>query len=166
MEQMIVNQLNSECKSCVFTGHRELGEDFTKQTEKALKEEIRRLLESGVTRFFCGMARGFDLLAAEKLLSLKKKYPAAELIACIPCENQEKYLSSADKSLYRKVLKKADETVVLSTFYYRGCMLARDRYMADKADCMIAYCKKDTGGTAYTVKYFKKKKPYAPIIYL
>lgn len=166
MEQIRLTQLNNECKSCVFTGHRDLGEAFTAETEKTLQAEIKRLLLSGVTDFYCGMAIGFDMLAAEKVLALKKEFPSAKLIACLPCENQEKYFSNADKKRYAHILKKADERVLLSSVYYRGCMLARDRYMADRADCMITYCKKQTGGTAYTVKYFKNKKPYAPIVYL
>ena len=62
--------------------------------------------------------------------------------------------------------KKADEKIYLAKDYYKGCMLTRDRFMADKADVMIAYCKKDTGGTAYTVRYFKKKYPLKEIIFL
>ena len=166
MEQMAFRQLNKECTSCVFTGHRELGEEFTSKTEKTLKAEIERLINLGVTHFYCGMAMGFDLLAAEKVLSWKKKYPSVKLIACLPCEEQEKYFSLKDKKRYAKILKNSDEVLLLSNVYYKGCMLARDRYMADRADCMIAYCRKQTGGTAYTVKYFQKKKPYAPIIYL
>ena len=38
--------------------------------------------------------------------------------------------------------------------------------MAERADGMIAYCKKDEGGAAYTVKIFKKLHPLSPIVFL
>lgn len=150
-------------KSCAFTGHRQLGEDFS---ARKLKKEIKKLMEEGVDIFYNGMAMGFDLLAAEQVLALKKKFPSVKLIACVPCYGQEKYFSDEDKKRYAKILKIADETVTLSDHYYNGCMQKRDRYMADRADVMIAYCKKEEGGAAYTVKYFSKKKGAENIIYV
>ena len=38
--------------------------------------------------------------------------------------------------------------------------------MADNADALIAYLEKDTGGTAYTVRYFQKTKPWGEIIFV
>ena len=147
---------NSEHKNCVFTGHRDLGEDFSKSY---LKKTIEALIKEGVENFYNGMAIGFDLIAAECVLSLRKKHPQVKLIACVPCYGQEKYFSETDKRRYVKILKKADETVTLADHYYQGCMQNRDKYMVDKADVMIAYCKKTTGGAAYTVKLFKKAYP-------
>ena len=140
-------------KACVFTGHRQLGEDFSKQK---LKKEIKRLILEGVEYFYNGMAMGFDLIAAECVLEYKKNFPNIKLIACIPCYNQERYFSEADKKRYVKILKNADEAVVLADKYYSGCMQRRDKYMAERAKYMIAYCKKKEGGAAYTVKCFQK----------
>ena len=150
-------------KTCAFTGHRFLQEDFSlKQLKKIIKEVILR----GVDTFYVGMAMGFDLYAAETVLSLRKKYKNIKLIACIPCYNQEKNFSIADKKRYVKILKKVDEQVFVSDTYYNGCMQKRDMYMADRADILIAYLKKDTGGTAFTVKYFQKKYPLKEKIFL
>ena len=60
----------------------------------------------------------------------------------------------------------ADEKIVLSETYYKGCMLVRDKYMAERADIMIAYCKKEKGGTAFTVNCFKKLHPLAEVIFI
>ena len=38
--------------------------------------------------------------------------------------------------------------------------------MADRADVLVAYLKQNTGGTAYTVKYFQKKKPLNRVIFV
>ena len=150
-------------KACAFTGHRQLGEDFS---ARKLKKEIKQLMEEGVENFYNGMAMGFDLIAAEQVLELKKKFSNVKLVACVPCYGQEKYFSDEDKKRYAKVLKKADEVVTLSDHYYNGCMQKRDRYMADRADVMIAYCKKDEGGAAYTVKYFSKIKGEGNVIFV
>ncbi len=150
-------------KACVFTGHRELGDDFS---PRKLKAAVKKVVEKGVEVFYDGMAMGFDLLAAETVLSLKKQNPQIKLIACIPCYGQEKNFSAKDKERYCKILKKADEKVLLSEHYFRGCMQVRDKYMAERADCMIAYCKKQTGGAAYTVKCFQKSNPDGEIVLL
>jgi uncharacterized phage-like protein YoqJ len=154
---------NTAVKSCVFTGHRTLEEDFS---PKKLKKEIKALIEQGVDVFYNGMAMGFDLLAAETVLSFKKKYPQIKLIACIPCYKQEKSFPERDKKRYVEILKKVDEKVLLAEEYYRGCMQVRDKYMAERADVMIAYCKKTTGGAAFTVKCFQKSCPNGKIIFL
>lgn len=150
-------------KTCAFTGHRTLGEDFS---ARKLKREIKKLILSGVDTFYNGMAMGFDLLAAEKTLELKKKYPHIRLILCIPCYEQEKNFSEKDKGRYATIYKKADEKTVLSDTYYRGCMQNRNRYMVDRADVLVAYCNKPDGGAAYTVKYFKKSKPEREIVFI
>ena len=154
---------NSAYKNCVFTGHRDLGEDFSKSL---LKKTIEGLIKEGVENFYNGMAMGFDLLAAECVLALRKKYPQVKLIACVPCYGQEKYFSDADKKRYVKILKKANETVILADHYYQGCMQNRDKYMVEHAEVMIAYCKKTTGGAAYTVKLFQKAYPDGVIYFV
>lgn len=162
-EQLQIEEILKEPKSCAFTGHRFLDKDFS---VNSLKKQVKRLIERGVETFYCGMAQGFDLIAAEVVLHYKKKYKNVQLHACIPCANQEKYYLAEDKKRYFHIIKKADEITVLSERYKKGCMLARDRFMADKADVLLAYCKKSTGGTAYTVNYFTDKYPLKEKVFL
>ena len=165
MKQLVLptEEKQNTIKTCVFTGHRELDKDFSL---RKLKKEIKNLIEKGVDTFLNGVAMGFDLLSAETVLSLKKKYPFIKLVACIPCYNQEKYYTETDKKRYINVLKSADETVYVSENYYKGCMLKRDKYMVERADVMITYLRKSVGGTAFTVNTFQKEKPFSEIIYL
>ena len=58
-------------KSCAFSGHRILDDNFD---IKVLDREIKQLIDGGTEIFYCGMARGFDLIAAECVLKYKKKY--------------------------------------------------------------------------------------------
>lgn len=155
--------LQHQIKTCAFTGHRNLSDDFS---VKELDKQIEEVIKKGVEIFYNGMAMGFDLLAAERVLAVKRKFPQIKLIACVPFYGQEKYFSETDKKRYDKILKKADEVMTLSEKYYKGCLHERNRYMAERGDILITYCKEETGGTAYTVKYFKKNFPEREIIFL
>lgn len=161
--QQLYIQQNEKPQSCAFTGHRHAYDTFPRT---ALKKQVQTMIKNGCTVFYCGMAQGFDLLAAKIVMKEKKRNPDVKLIACVPCREQEKYFPAAEKKMYRALIQKADECVCLAECYYRGCMQARDRYMADNAQAMIAYVRKETGGAAYTAGYFAKKYPYKPLILL
>ncbi len=163
MKQLRIKLEEKQIKSCAFTGHRKIDKDFS---PKRLWDSIEMLVKSGVTDFYNGMAQGFDLLAAEATLMLKKQYPQIRLIACIPCYHQEKSYIDTDKARYAAILQKADENILLSENYFRGCMLVRNQYMVDHADVLIAYHNQEKGGAAYTVKYCQKKYPDKEIIYV
>ena len=163
MKQLEIQVLQQNTKkACAFTGHRELGKDFS---PLLLKKKVENLItQENVDIFYVGMAMGFDLIAAETVLKLKKNY-AVKLIACIPFYGQEKYFSEKDKKRYFEILKNCDERITVSEKYLKGCLLKRNRYKVDNADFLIAYLKKDTGGTAYTVNYYLKNKNN-PVIYV
>ena len=119
---------------------------------------IETVIKKGVTIFYSGVARGFDLLAAEAILMYKGKYPQIRLIACVPHIGQEQWYTEEEKARYYSVLKRADEVVTLSKTYYNGCMQKRNRYMVDKADLLLAIWNGEKkGGTWDTVKYAQSK---------
>ena len=146
--------------ACALTGHRAVPDTFD---GNALYDKLEELIQGGCDTFFCGMAKGFDLLALGCLVDLKKKYNIY-IEACIPFAGQEKGYTERDRKRYRSMLEWCDRKTVLFEEYQSGCYHARDRYMVDCADTVLAYCVKDTGGTAYTVKYAKEKN--IPVIYL
>ena len=75
-------------KSVCFSGHRIV--PFAKQNEimRLLRNEITKSYNEGYRCFYCGMAIGFDLLAAKATLSLKTELPQIEIIAVLPCREQ------------------------------------------------------------------------------
>ncbi len=161
--QMQINTENSAKKVCVFTGHRQIEENFNSEL---FENTVNRFIQEGATTFLTGMAIGFDMFAAEYIVKLKEKDPTLKLCACIPCLNQEKYYSLVDKKRYVTILEKCDEKIILSQNYFQGCMHSRNDFMVEKADCMVAYLLQDNGGTAYTVKRFQKKKPNGEIAFI
>lgn len=139
-------------ESCAFAGHRVLKDlDYS-----LLDRVILNLVKSGCSRFYCGMAKGFDLAAAESLLSLKREY-SLELVACVPCERQSDSYSGGDRARYQRVLENCSEIIVLSGEYYPGCMHVRDRFMVDNSDVILSYLRRKYGGTYYTVRYAESK---------
>jgi uncharacterized phage-like protein YoqJ len=153
---------NKMIKSAAFTGHRELGEDFK---EIFLIKTIKECVKMGVCVFYCGMAKGFDLLAAELVLK-EKQFSPVKLIACVPYPTQAAAFGDEDRKRYETVLSQADETVVLCDKYSPQCFQKRNEYMADRADILISYCRKKQSGTGRTVAYFKKNKPDNPVFEL
>ena len=136
---------------CVFTGHRDLPENpaIREQLDKAIE---KLYTDAGVDTWLCGGAVGFDLLAGERVLSLRKRHPGLKLHMVLPCREQDRAYAPADKARYAALLEAADKVEWLSPKYSRGCMLARDRVMADRADCCVCYLIRSEGGTAYTVR--------------
>ncbi len=162
-KQLIMDAVKVKLKSCAFTGHRNLEEDFS---EKKLLKVVKALVKEGVETFYCGMAEGFDLYAAEAVLECKKKNPNIKLVACIPCARQSSGYQPMNKERYAAILPQADEKVQFTEGYFNGCMLLRNRYMIDHADIVVAYFKVPHGGTAYTVKYTTINYPLKEIIFL
>lgn len=138
-------------KICIFTGHRELPA-ITGPLYDALLRHITALYDDGCTDFVSGGAMGFDLLAAEAVLALRPLYPDMRLVMILPCLGQERAYSAADKERYRALLDQADMVRYTAHQYYRGCMLTRDRVMAEAAHHCICWLTRSTGGTAYTVR--------------
>ena len=136
---------------CIFTGHRELPGD-TAPLYDALLRHITALYDGGCTDFVSGGAMGFDLLAAEAVLELRPALPGLRLLMILPCYGPDRAYSPADKARYRALLEQADLVRYTAHEYYRGCMLTRDRVMAQAAHYCICYLTRSTGGTAYTVR--------------
>lgn len=143
--------------SCFFTGHRDIPQSRLDNIKLQVEGIIKTLYRDGYRIFICGGAVGFDQLCAETVLRLKPELEGIKLRLILPCLDQDKYFTPAQKEAYRKARAAADKIEVLHASYTRGCMLERNRAMADESSMCVAYCTKETGGTAYTVKYALKK---------
>lgn len=140
-------------KKCAFSGHRILESSFD---YNLLDKVIYNLILNGTRTFYCGMATGFDLAAAESVLQYKDGY-GVELLACIPCENQADGYSMSNKRRYEDILRRCSGSVVFAPSYFEGCMHLRDRYLVDNCDVLVCYLRRKSGGTFYTVHYAKQK---------
>lgn len=146
-------------KSIAFTGHRIIPLVRQEEVRVQLTVAVAFAYKSGMTRFYCGMSLGFDMMAAEVVLSLKDQVPNIRLIAIVPFSGQSSRWASSEQERYRQILAKADKVVVLSGNYFRGCLLRRNDYMLSHSCGVIAYYDgKLQGGTFYTVRKAERMK--------
>lgn len=152
---------------CCFTGYRpekfgfpidENNAQFNSFNERLFNAVID-LAESGVTEFYSGMAMGFDILAAEAVLDVKKLRPDLNirLVACVPYIEQASNFPLAWKNRYDNILENCDKALLLSDNYYRGCFQRRNKFMVDSTDFVITYFDGTPGGTKNTIAYAKKQ---------
>ena len=141
---------------CCFTGHRSIPKDKIEALHRELERVLDILIRSGVREFRTGGALGFDTLAALAVLDRREVCPEISLELCLPCEDQTRGWSESDVEIYRSIRRSADKVTVLHERYVRGCMYERNRYMVKGSHYCIAYCEKDSGGSAYTMEYAKK----------
>ncbi len=145
-------------KTCCFTGHRELPTGWgRRKLASQLKKVIVDQIEKGVLFFGAGGALGFDTLAAQTVLKLKKEYPDIKLILVLPCLTQTRGWPAADVAEYERIKAQADKVVYTSQEYTKDCMFKRNRHLVNYSSVCICYKTKDSGGTAYTVNYAQKR---------
>lgn len=140
-------------KTCCFTGHRDL--PFLKRNviARKLEQTVIDLIHSGIQYFGAGGALGFDTLAAQTILKLRKEYPSIKLILVLPCLSQTRGWREADIETYNAIKAAADKVVYTSQEYTHGCMYKRNRHLVDNSSICVCYLTESTGGTAYTVNY-------------
>ena len=148
-----------KANSVAFSGHRTIAEDRKDEIRKKLRGKIRLLYAMGITNFYCGMALGFDMLAAEEVISLKVELPNLKLIAVIPYDGQNERWSAREQDRYWDILDKADDAILLSKHYFNGCLLRRNDYMLSHSCGLIAFFDgKPKGGTFYPQLFIDIKK--------
>lgn len=138
-----------------FTGHRK----YPEANSEALLGVVESFVSEGYTTFLCGMAEGFDIAAAEVVLSLKADYPQLRLLSVIPFEGHDMTMPNAQWSeRYQRVVEAADEVVTLSQSYNVNIYRQRNDYLVDNADAIICYYSGNArSGTGYTVRRAIKK---------
>ena len=148
-----------------FTGYRpdklpfvedKKDELYLKFRERLL-QVINRLIERGYTDFISGVALGFDTWAAEDIIALKKENKDIHLECAIPFPKQAERWEFFDRLRYKKILRKADISTTLCEQYQSNAYFIRNEYMVDKSDVIVCCFDGQSGGTAKTVAYAKKK---------
>ncbi len=114
---------------------------------------VERLCERGYDTFVSGMATGFDLWAAEAVLSVRRNRPDIRLLAIVPYREQAKYYDPDSLRSYTEILSQADYVHCLNERYTRNCCLERNVAMLDHSTVLVCYYDGRPGGTRYTVSH-------------
>lgn len=134
--------------TAAFSGHR----TYHAEAGALLRETIEGLYARGMRTFLSGMAVGFDLAAAEAVVACRADCPELRLAAVMPFAGQQNRFGPTDRSRYERLLAAADEAVILSDTYHRGCYAVRNDYLTDHASVLVAWYDGSRGGTQYTVR--------------
>ena len=144
-------------ESCCFTGHRRIpAKDLTFLTER-LDECLYRLIDEGIYRFRAGGAMGFDRLAAERVLEMRRRFDFVHLDLILPCHGQTRGWPTEEAVAYRRIMAEADRVVFLQEQYSDGCMQRRNLQLLAGSSVCVCYQTHAGGGTAFTVTHAKRQ---------
>ena len=145
-------------QTCCFTGHRNVPVDKQKEIVARTGAKVRERISEGYQCFVVGGAVGYDTLAAELLFRLRDgEHLDIRVTLAYPFDGYMDRWSEEQKATYERLLPLYDERICVAAAASRGAYLQRDRYMVDASSACIAYCTRQTGGTAYTIRYAAKK---------
>lgn len=117
-----------------------------------LDRVLRGLIDEGYEHFLCGMAEGFDMLAGERVVALRREYPRIKLTAVIPYPEQPRAFDPPTRARYDALLAAADETVTIRSHYTPDCFRARNDFLIAGSSVLVCYYNGTRGGTHYTVR--------------
>ena len=158
-------KINKEQTVC-FTGHRsqKLPWEFNEEDGRCkamkltLQKEVENAIKNGFNTFLCGMAIGFDIICAETVIELKRKYADIKIIGALPCKTQDIKWSVKDRERYRYILKCLDGVrCIYNEYIGPECMFERNRFMVDNSALMIALFNGLPGGTKSTIDHARKQ---------
>lgn len=156
---------------CAITGHRPTRFKFgykenmagCKRLKKRLHDQFVLLYEQGIRTFYVGGALGVDQWAGEILLRLKEqpKYGDIKVIVALPFAGHDGGWDERSKSRLAFLIEHSTEVVTVGSAPGPEAYKARNYYMVDRADILVAVYDNDRSirsGTGQTVNYARKKE--------
>ncbi len=143
--------------ACCFTGHRDIPVAALPGLRERLDDCLYALIDEGIYRFRAGGARGFDRLAAEQVLEMRRRFDFVQLELILPCHGQSRGWPEDDQLAYRRIMAEADRVVFLQERYTDGCMHRRNLQLLAGSDVCVAYQTHPGGGTGFTVSHARQQ---------
>lgn len=155
---------NTRSFCCCFTGHRPekmLQENLSlHDTETYIKNLLRpvvsKAISDGYKIFITGMARGFDIWAADIILEERLKNPDLHLICALPFAGFESRRSASEQEHCKSILRSCDYIKAVCSCYAPNCFQIRNVYMVDRSSLIIAAYNGSPGGTKNTLEYARR----------
>jgi uncharacterized phage-like protein YoqJ len=116
-----------------------------------VRDTLEVLLEEhdGLVHAYSGMARGVDTIFATQALRM-----GIPLFASVPFPNFDSQWNSFDRDVLARMLEQAREVKVVCDEYSDAAYQARNIYMVDHCDVLLAYhVPGKAGGTANCIEY-------------
>lgn len=136
---------------CCCFGHRDVVDDISNE----LKNAVQLAIQKGCSVFMLGGNGDFDHRFASAVRSAKRSSPHIRLILVKPRFSNiwNTYKEHYD-ALYDTILV----PVELADVHYKSAIAARNRWMVDRSDMIIAYVHRDFGGAYTAVCYAEKQQ--------
>lgn len=137
-----------------FTGHRpqKLGGYHSGIYNRLVDLAVAVLRKYRPEKVITGMALGWDQAVAEAAV-----YLGIPFIAAVPFKGQENAWPEQSQKKYRDLLAKAKRVVIISAGEYSALkMQARNEYMVNHSDVVIALWDGSSGGTGNCVSYARR----------
>ena len=129
-----------------FCGHRHCPD--SPEIRSWLVSCVEALIAKGADTFYLGGYGDFDRIAASVVWKLKDKYPHIESVLVLAYLGREVNADKYDRTMYPPI-----ESAPM-----RFAITARNRWLVDNSDVLVAYIILDSGGAADTRRYAKRKK--------
>lgn len=144
-------------QTCCFTGHRNVPKKDVDQILNRVETIVRALVKKGVTTFCVGGAIGYDTIIAQHLIYLREvKNLKIKVILICPFDGFTNHWNQSQQKEFTALLPHFDEVIYKEKTGSRDAYLSRNRELVDRSAYCIAYCTRNYGGTAYTVRYAMK----------
>ncbi len=148
--------MNDRAQTASFSGYRpeklDLNPARLQTITASLKEAILAAIADGYHHFLSGMAEGFDCMAANCILELKRELTHIRLVCVLPYAAKRK-----GNDEYHRILQEADEIIELSPTDKRASYFLRNDYLVEHSSRIICYYDGLSGGTEYTIDYATKQ---------
>jgi len=146
-----------------FSGHRNVhfnmdDSDIGRIFQQELTNTIKNAINAGYNTFYTGMAKGFDIIAAEAVLHERYDHQESIKLMCIiPYRGQESKWAQKWQKRHDRVLKASDGVQVLNDGFVTGCYHERNRHLVDNASLLIGLYSGKAGGTSHTFDYAEQR---------
>ena len=145
-----------EVFTVTFFGHREV--DHFREIEHALENLIQQLiLEHEYVEFLVGRNGEFDQLVSSLVHRVRKRldYKNCSLFLVLP------YMTAEFRNNESSFLEYYDEVEVSQTAssgHFKAAMQTRNKEMVDRADLVVFYVERASGGAYQTLTYAQKEE--------
>ena len=138
-----------------FFGHRYIDNLF--KVEEFLEEQIRKLInEKEYVDFLVGRNGDFDQCASSTVLRVRKNVrdDNSSLILVLPYPTAE-YLNN--ETYFHDYYSDVEISYAASKAHPKSAIQIRNREMVDRADLIICFVERNSGGAYKTIEYAKKQ---------
>lgn len=140
--------------TCTFAGHR----DIFDLDQSRVVEILERLLKvKQKMTCYVGDKGNFDALCANAVRALKRRHPDKEITLILTLPYMEQRINT-NKEYYESGFDEILIPMELSGIHYKQAITACNRWMVDRADCLIVMVRRDYGGAYQTLKYAERRR--------